>query len=96
MKEASTGKTMDRTEIQKLRNLTDEELDSAIQTDTDSLLLEDFDVSTLKVVMPQGKKAISLRIDPDVLTYFKSWGKGYQTRMNAILRAYMEADLKRH
>jgi uncharacterized protein (DUF4415 family) len=87
---------MDRTEIQKLRNLTDEELDSAIQTDTDSLLLEDFDVSTLKVVMPQGKKAISLRIDPDVLTYFKSWGKGYQTRMNAILRAYMEADLKRH
>jgi uncharacterized protein (DUF4415 family) len=76
--------------------LTDEELDSAIQTDTDSLLLEDFDVSTLKVVMPQGKKAISLRIDPDVLTYFKSWGKGYQTRMNAILRAYMEADLKRH
>ena len=40
---------------------------------------------------PVPKKAISLRVDPDVLDFFKSGGKGYQTRMNAVLRAYMEA-----
>ena len=41
--------------------------------------------------MPEPKKAVSLRIDPDILDFFKSQGKGYQTRMNAVLRAYMEA-----
>lgn len=40
---------------------------------------------------PTPKKAISLRLDPDILEFFKSEGKGYQTRMNAVLRAYMNA-----
>ncbi len=40
---------------------------------------------------PQTKTAISLRVDPDVLDFFKSAGRGYQTRMNAVLRAYMDA-----
>ncbi len=37
------------------------------------------------------KAAISLRLDADVLDWFKAQGGGYQTRMNAVLRAYMEA-----
>ncbi len=37
------------------------------------------------------KQAISLRIDRDIIEFFKESGKGYQTRMNAVLRAYMEA-----
>jgi len=36
------------------------------------------------------KSAISLRLDPDVLDWFRTQGPGYQTRMNAVLRAYME------
>ncbi len=47
------------------------------------------------LVTPEPKKAISLRIDPDVLDFFKAQGRGYQTRMNAVLRAWMEAQLKR-
>jgi uncharacterized protein (DUF4415 family) len=38
---------------------------------------------------------MSLRIDPDILAFFKSRGRGYQTRMNAVLRAYMEHELSR-
>lgn len=41
--------------------------------------------------LPQSKIAISLRVDRDILDFFKSEGRGYQTRMNAVLRAYMEA-----
>ncbi|RXV66954.1 3-oxoacyl-ACP synthase [Roseovarius sp. A46] len=41
--------------------------------------------------LPEAKKPISLRVDRDVLDFFKRQGKGYQTRMNAVLRAYMEA-----
>ena len=41
--------------------------------------------------LPEPKQAISLRVDRDVLEFFKSGGKGYQTRMNAVLRAYMKS-----
>jgi uncharacterized protein (DUF4415 family) len=44
-----------------------------------------------KLVLPAEKKAISLRVDKDVLEWFKARSKGYQTRINAVLRAYMEA-----
>ena len=37
------------------------------------------------------KSQVTLRIDSDVLQWFKDRGKGYQTRINALLRAYMEA-----
>jgi len=40
-----------------------------------------------------GKKAISIRIDPDVLDWFKGKGKRYQSRINAVLRAYVESQL---
>ena len=49
------------------------------------------DWSTARLVIPDVKKAISLRVDQEVLDFFKSQGKGYQTRINAVLRSYMEA-----
>jgi len=44
--------------------------------------------------MPSKKKAISIRIDEDVLDFFKSQGDGYQRRMNAVLRSYMQQKVK--
>ncbi|WP_412058068.1 BrnA antitoxin family protein [Bartonella sp. DGB2] len=41
--------------------------------------------------LPASKKQITLRIDPDVLEFFKRGGKRYQSRMNAVLRSYVEA-----
>ena len=46
--------------------------------------------------MPQPKKAVYVRLDADVLDWLKSKGKGYQTRMNARLRALMESDRHPH
>lgn len=48
------------------------------------------DWTNVKVDWPQAKQAISLRIDQDVLDWFRDGGPGYQTRMNAVLRAYVE------
>ena len=48
-------------------------------------------------IVKQGLKAtgskslLSLRVDSDVLSWFRSQGPGYQSRMNALLRAYMQA-----
>ena len=43
------------------------------------------------IFWPGPKKQITLRVDPDVLTFFRKHGRGYQTTMNAVLRKYMEA-----
>jgi uncharacterized protein (DUF4415 family) len=42
-----------------------------------------------ELVVPTAKQAISLRVDEDVLDWFKQTGPRYQTRMNAVLRSYM-------
>jgi uncharacterized protein (DUF4415 family) len=39
------------------------------------------------------KTSISLRVDADVLEWFKAQGRGYQTRINAVLRAFKDASL---
>ena len=53
------------------------------------------DWTNLKVAWPQPKQAISLRIDQDILAWFRERGPGYQTRMNAVLRAFVDAQGKR-
>ena len=44
-----------------------------------------------KLVMPETKERISLSLDKDLLTFFRKGGKGYQTRISAVLRSYMQA-----
>jgi uncharacterized protein (DUF4415 family) len=44
-----------------------------------------------RVVMPQGKTSVHLRVDSDVFDWFKEQGDGHLTRMNAVLRSYVEA-----
>jgi uncharacterized protein (DUF4415 family) len=44
-----------------------------------------------RVVLPRSKKAINMRVDADMLEWFKSKGPGYLTRMHAVLRSYYEA-----
>jgi uncharacterized protein (DUF4415 family) len=74
--------------------LTDEEIEAAVRNDPDAVPL-DFDWSEAVLVIPPKKTAISIRLDADVLDYFKQDGAGYQRRMNAVLRSYMEQKRKK-
>ena len=47
------------------------------------------------ILWPGPKQQITLRLDPDILKFFKKHGRGYQTTINAVLRKYMEAQQKR-
>lgn len=47
-----------------------------------------------RVVMPVAKKSVHLRVDTDVLDWFRKQGKGHLSRMNAVLRSYMAAHRK--
>jgi len=52
--------------------------------------------SRARVVVPPGKASVHLRVDRDVLEWFKQQGAGHLTRMNAVLRSYMEAQKARN
>ena len=45
--------------------------------------------SKADLVMPQAKRLLSLRLDADVLDWFREHGPGYQTRINAVLRSFV-------
>lgn len=90
MKRASTSRKS-RTSLSRLRRLSD----AAIVHDRDAP--EWTPEMFAKAVARKGLKSVprkallSLRVDSDVIEWFRSRGAGYQSRMNALLRAYMEA-----
>ena len=51
--------------------------------------------SDLVFNVKEPKLAVSLRLDADVLRFFRGFGSGYQTRMNAVLRSFFEAQRER-
>jgi uncharacterized protein (DUF4415 family) len=44
-----------------------------------------------RVVVPPGKTSVHLRLDRDIVDWFRARGRGHLTRMNAVLRAYVDA-----
>ncbi len=77
-----------------MTDLTDEEIEAVDQAN-DPDLSEDWNWGDAVLVIPPKKKPISIRVDEDVLDYFKAEGAGYQRRMNAVLRSYMEQKKRR-
>lgn len=59
--------------------------------DAPSFAVDDAFWETARLVEPKTKETISMRVDPDVLDWFKSQGKGHLTRMHTVLRSYVEA-----
>lgn len=70
--------------------MTEEELQAAIASDPDEAGWVT-DWSTAMAGIPGPKEQITLRIDGDIVEWFKDTGKGYQTRINTVLRRYVEA-----
>lgn len=70
--------------IEQIQNIPDEEIDTS-----DIPELDDHFWANAKMVRPITKKAVSIRLDSDILDWFKSQGKGYQSTINSILRTYV-------
>jgi uncharacterized protein (DUF4415 family) len=84
-----------KTDWARVDALTDEEIEEAVRNDPDAPPIVDeewFAKATL--VMPEKKVPISLRLDREVVDWFKSNGSRYQSRMNAVLKAYAKAHQK--
>jgi uncharacterized protein (DUF4415 family) len=92
-----------RTDLERLDRMTEEELEAAISSDPDADIpdavlvgaFENFEeVAAYFSRGDKPKRQVTLRLDEDVLDYFKRQGKGYQTRINAVLRAFVERQRK--
>lgn len=83
-----------RTDWERVDALTDEEIERAVAEDPDAapLLDEEFWRAAELTLPPEGEKEqISIRLDEEIVDYFKRGGSGYQTRINAVLRAYVRS-----
>jgi uncharacterized protein (DUF4415 family) len=80
-----------RSDIERLRATTDEDIERQIAEDPDLQGFEEIDWSKAVLVVPPAKQPISIRLDEDVLAFFKAQGSGYQSRINKVLRHYMKS-----
>jgi uncharacterized protein (DUF4415 family) len=79
-----------RTDWAKVDILSEEELEASIAADPDDVH-EEPDWTRAVAGLPPHKEHINIRLDADVLAWFKATGKGYQTRINNVLRAFVES-----
>jgi len=88
-----TSSKVSKTDWKKLRAMKDHQI--KVSKEHPELNLK----HVVRVIVRKGlkpvpaKKSIALRVDADVVEWFKSQGPGYQTRMNAVLRAFKKASV---
>jgi len=80
----------DRSDWARAEAMTDEQIEAAIASDPDEAGLE-IDWGRVDLRLPEPKATLNMRVDRDVLDFFRKTGRGYQTRINAVLRAYKDA-----
>ncbi len=81
-----------KTDWKKIDSMSDEELTRNALSDPDNPPLDDdFFANAKPIGPPRGKKQITIRIDEDVLAWFKANSKKYQTHINSVLKAYKES-----
>jgi uncharacterized protein (DUF4415 family) len=95
MKDALTGKTSksktkSRTDWNQLRQRSNAAIGKGIKSDPDAHATDESFWKSAKVVWPTRKEVVTMRLDTDLLEWFRRQ-RGYQTRINAILRTYMNA-----
>jgi uncharacterized protein (DUF4415 family) len=97
MKGATTGRTSKakakasrNTDWERLRRMSNAEIRKGIASDPDAQATDEKFWKGAKVVWPVPKQIVTMRLDADLLRWFRQQ-EGYQTRINAILRAYMSA-----
>ena len=86
----NTSKTKQSTDWNRLRRRTDAQIRRGVESDPEVHPTDEKFWRDAKVVWPTRKTVVTMRLDTDLLAWFRQQ-RGYQTRINAILRAYMKA-----
>ena len=93
LKQARKMKSL--TDWARVDAMTEEEIERNAAEDPDNPPWTEEEWARARVVWPQGKAPVTLRLDKDIIAWFKHQGRGYQTRINAVLRGFVEAQKPR-
>ena len=93
--EARRARGESKSDLARVRAKTEAELDQAIASDPDFRDVPGDWHEAAEAIMPVAKRLLSLRLDADVIDWFREQGPGYQTRMNAVLRSFVTQQAKR-
>jgi uncharacterized protein (DUF4415 family) len=92
---AQARRMKSKTDWARVDAMTEEEIERNALEDPDNPPWTEEDWKNARVVWPQGKAPVTLRLDKDIIAWFKLHGRGYQTRINAVLRGFVEAQKPR-
>ncbi len=91
--EAMRQRGESRSDWSRAAAMTSDAIEASVASDPDEAgMVMDWDNATIE--MPQPKAVLNMRVDQEVLDYFRKTGRGYQTRINAVLKSYVSQ--KRH
>ena len=93
--EARRRERATKTDLAAVRAKSEAELEQDIAGDPDFRDVPPDWHLAAEAVMPTSKRLLSLRLDAEVIDWFRQQGPGYQTRMNAVLRAFVDQATKR-
>ncbi len=93
---AIPSKRPGKTAWDRLNATRDADIQKALKSDHDAAPIATPDwFRRAKILQPQAKLPVSIRLDENVVQWFRAQGRGYQTRINAVLRAYVESQSSR-
>jgi uncharacterized protein (DUF4415 family) len=87
-----TSKREPKTDWDRMRRMTEAEVHSALIDDPEAKPTDEAFWKDAHVVLPKRKEAVTIRLDADLLAWLRR-ERGYQTKINAVLRAYMKAEV---
>ena len=87
---AQARKLGDESDWARVDRQTDAQIVRAVKSDRDAETLAAAFWKNAKVQMPRRKVPVTIKLDPDVLAFFRKAGRGYQTRINAVLRSFIQ------
>ena len=79
----------EQAQLKALEAMSDEEAERRVAEDPDAMPFDEAFWATAEIVRP--KVPVSIRLDPEIIAYFKAAGPGYQSRINAVLANYVQA-----
>lgn len=82
--------TSSKTNYKRINKLSDKDIDYSDIPETDEKFWSD-----AEVLFPTKKTHVSIRLDDDIISWFKQFGRGYQTKINSVLKSYITSIQKK-
>lgn len=85
-----------KTDWKKLETMNEKDIEKAAKSDSENPRWTKKMLSSAKLQIPQKKVSVHMYMDQDIVDWFKISGKGYQSRINSVLKSYVHKHIQKH